>query len=277
MNRQIISNQSLRALQEYLVAWSTLSEISNLFEDEGIFRREDFDPGESSQRRNLIKQYYASCDLSDWNDVRKVLKIFESAVIELQTGQSIYFHEEKEQHCERILNYLKRDGFELDGNRLVKQGGKLALKELSSHAEKLSANNLHLQISRIEASVEIDPDLAIGTAKELVETTCKTILSEGGVAYNGLDLMALVKETRKVLQLTPDDIPDTAKAATTIKRMLNNLGTITQGLAELRNSYGTGHGKEGRKSGLQPRHARLAVGAATTLAAFLLETHEMRD
>jgi hypothetical protein len=63
--------------------------------------------------------------------------------------------------------------------------------------------------------------------------------------------------------------------------LLNNslapaLATVSQSLAELRNLYGTGHGKGGRTKGLSPRHAKLAVGAAATLAVFLFETHKER-
>src|SRR5947209_5042830 len=57
---------------------------------------------------------------------------------------------------------------------------------------------------------------------------------------------------------------------------LNNLATISQGLAELRNPFGTGHGKDAGSRGLNKRHARLAVGAATTLGVFLFETHQER-
>jgi Abortive infection C-terminus len=74
-----------------------------------------------------------------------------------------------------------------------------------------------------------------------------------------------------------DDVPDSAKAADTIRRLLGNLGSITQSLAELRNAYGTGHGHDGRAKGLSPRHARLAAGAACTLAKFLFETHQHRS
>ncbi len=63
------------------------------------------------------------------------------------------------------------------------------------------------------------------------------------------------------------------KAAETIKRLLSNLATITQGVSELRNRYGTGHGKAAGSKVLGPRHAKLAVGAASTLAVFLVETH----
>jgi len=71
-------------------------------------------------------------------------------------------------------------------------------------------------------------------------------------------------------------VPEKSKAAETIKRLLSNLATITQGVAELRNHYGTGHGKPAGAKGLQSRHAKLAVGAASTLAVFLAETHNER-
>jgi hypothetical protein len=69
-------------------------------------------------------------------------------------------------------------------------------------------------------------------------------------------------------------IPDAARGADVIKRLLSNLGTIDNGLAELRGLYGTGHGKHGSSLGLSARHAKLAVGAASTLAVFLFETHK---
>lgn len=141
----------------------------------------------------------------------------------------------------------------------------------------LDRNYVFQQITRMEAAIEPNPDLAIGTAKELVETCCRTILEErGNSAHHNLEVPQLVKLTCKELQLTPDDIADSAAAADIIKRLLSNLATITQGVAELRNKYGTGHGKAANAKGLQPRHAKLAVGAASTLAIFLVETHEAR-
>lgn len=79
-----------------------------------------------------------------------------------------------------------------------------------------------------------------------------------------------------MLDPTPADIPEKAKASENIKRLLSNLASITQGVAELPNHYGTGHGKAAGAKGLQPRHAKLAVGAASTLAVFLAETHNER-
>ena len=69
------------------------------------------------------------------------------------------------------------------------------------------------QIHRIEQSIESDPALAIGTAKELIETCCKTILAERGKPVEGTpDIPTLTKETLKELKLVPDGVPDSHRA-----------------------------------------------------------------
>lgn len=148
-------------------------------------------------------------------------------------------------------------------------------ESLKEHAKVFNANHLAEQIRRLEASIETDPSLAIGTAKELIETCCKTILAERGKPVAGTpDVSTLTKETLKELKLVPEGIPEAARGADVIKRLLSNLGTIGNGLAELRGLYGTGHGKHGSATGLSVRHAKLAVGAAATLTIFLFETHK---
>src|SRR3974377_767636 len=56
-----------------------------------------------------------------------------------------------------------------------------------------------------------------------------------GDLSNQIGSMELCREARKELKLTPDDISNANKAADTVKRLLSNLATIVQGLAELRN------------------------------------------
>lgn len=184
---------------------------------------------------------------------------------------------------------LSNDGYEIVpkakmGGRAIFAARQIALSaELHVNALKkkftgTDANYVLEQITRMESAVENDPGLAIGTAKELVETVCKTILEERGIPLDrSPDLPKLVKQTAKELKLTPSDIPDEAKASDSIKRLLSNLATITNGVSELRNSYGTGHGKSAKTKGLGARHAKLAVGAASTLAIFLVETHHEQN
>ncbi len=151
------------------------------------------------------------------------------------------------------------------------------LSALSQTASEFNAVVLQKQIERMSQSVDTDPALAIGTAKELVETCCKTILMDRGASLPGQpDMSTLSKAVLQELQLVPEGIPDGSRGSRVIKRLLSNLATVGNGLAELRGLYGTGHGPEAGASGLQPRHARLAVGASAALATFLFETHEER-
>jgi len=196
------------------------------------------------------------------------------------------------EEVERLLQiynpHLKHDGFQIVEKTKVsgkpiyaaRNVGALGIPNLSAAKQALDLGSyVSNQITRMETSVDSVPELAIGTAKELVETCCRTILEARGKKMpenRKITVTDLVKAAREELQLTPDDIPSEAKAADTIKRLLSNLATIAQGVAELRNPYGTGHGKPADTKGLQSRHAKLAVGAATTLAIFLVETHQIR-
>lgn len=185
--------------------------------------------------------------------------------------------------------YLSKDNFELIEKTRIsdrpifigrhKLLGKTTIekskKEISNY---LSDEYVVKQINLMESAIENSPELAIGTAKELIETICNTILAERQIEVDkNWDLLQLLRQTTKQLNLTPEGIPDETKASKTIKSILGSLTTVVQGIGELRNQYGSGHGKKASFKGLTARHAKLSVGAASTLAIFLLETHKFRQ
>lgn len=131
------------------------------------------------------------------------------------------------------------------------------------------------QIDLMRKFQETNPTEAIGKAKELIESYCKTILEEEEIAIDPKwNMTKLVDELFKHFKLMPSGIDDDIKGAKSIKQILGSLKAIIQGLAELRNFYGSGHGKTSSYKGLQPRHARLAVGSATVLIQFICDTYE---
>lgn len=149
------------------------------------------------------------------------------------------------------------------------------LEALKAHATRFSSDYMHAQIRRMEASVESDPAFAIGTAKELIETCCKTILAERGKAsaVNPI-FQQLLQGTLNELELGPANVSGASRGVSAIRSILGGLGDIGCSLADFRNQFGTGHGKHGHAVDLQPRHSKLAVGAAATLVRFLFDTHE---
>lgn len=143
--------------------------------------------------------------------------------------------------------------------------------------EKFSSEYLSSQIDLMLRMQSENPTEAIGKAKELVESCCKTILDENVIEWDkNWDVGQLTGETVKFLKLMPKDIPDTAPAANEMKAILGNLRAIATNLAALRNPYGSGHGKSATYKGLEERHAKLAVGSSITLVSFLWDTHERR-
>ena len=71
----------------------------------------------------------------------------------------------------------------------------------------------------------------------------------------------------------PDGIDESARAANEIKDILQSLGKIAHSLGPIRNAYGKGHGRGRNFKGLEARHARLAIGAASTFVDFVLDRH----
>lgn len=138
-------------------------------------------------------------------------------------------------------------------------GGVYSIAELGRHA------------ARIRSGLEdgSDPELAIGSAKELLESVLKTVTSDHDQKPTE-DIPSLLKRAQKELDLDPKDVSGTLPGADAMRRTLSNLGQVVIGVAELRTLYGTGHGRSKSRE-LELAHARLVVNAAISVATFLIE------
>ncbi|WP_102789044.1 abortive infection family protein [Stenotrophomonas bentonitica] len=188
-----------------------------------------------------------------------------------------------------INDQLRGAGWEIFEEERIGGRSRYASRELVHHgqravsrgrtvADALDAGWMAKEIERLEKSIDGDPASAIGTAKELVETCCKTILNKRGVVYGkAADIGDLTKLLLVNLQLVPEAVSDEKKGADNIRLILRNLTSLTHNLAQLRGLYGTGHGRDGKHRGLQPRHARLAVASAVAFIDFVSDTYRNRE
>ena len=266
LNKDLISKATRNAFREALASF-TLSEIAMFFEGAYLTPDKDHEPQISSMRRGLVEQYYSNVDFRSHDDMKKLLSAYGEIVIKITRFNS--------ETAEDLLRRMRVDGYDFDSETFIILPGKQQplVDTIRSLASSLDLVGLKVELSRLTRAADEDPALAIGTAKEMVETICKTILADRGTSSSNGDFPILVRTVFKELSLLPEDIPSNARGAATTRRILSNLNQVAQGLSELRNLYGTGHGRDGRFVGMQPRHAKLAVGAATTLGVFLLETH----
>src|ERR1039457_6522374 len=100
---------------------------------------------------------------------------------------------------------MKRDGYDVrEDGQIVSSGAAPGLPE-GALAQFRDPAAIQEHLDRIRRSVDSDPALAVGSAKELIESTAKVVLLERGLTWNDRkdDMPALVSMAQKALLLHP--------------------------------------------------------------------------
>jgi hypothetical protein len=127
----------------------------------------------------------------------------------------------------------------------------------------------------IEGTIDSKPYVSIGKSKELIESALKYILRCENVPYsNSDDLLKLNKKVTKILKIDVQSNPNASENIRGAKQIFSGLCNIAQGMCELRNQNGDGHGYHPNHFIIPPGYARLAASASITYVAFLKETFE---
>lgn len=183
-----------------------------------------------------------------------------------------------------IQKIIRSEGYELYETKRMANRPVFSWREvgpihaIQQQAEALkqvfTSDYLRTQIDQMQQSIDNNPTDAIGKAKELIESCCKTILEDKNVTVDeGWEIPRLLKETMAVVDVLPTGLQN-AIVEDAVKKLLGNLSQMPYQLATIRNKMGTGHGKSDSFIGLESRHAKLAVGSASTLCWFLWESHK---
>lgn len=270
-----ISKPTLAVIKTALADLCTHSQLANLFE------QYEFEIGPNGDYSNKVERSGSHLDHQDWTThgvAQRLLDLLTHILVERQSrglsGRSF----EDSDPWQRIVKVLsERDRIEWDGKRFVFRNS-ATLLHVAQKVQEFDLDSVHREVERLLANVDTDPDDVLTSAKCLIESVCRAILADtgNGVIANAPDFAPLTKQAFGELRLLPDQVSNQSKGAKLVKRILQNISSVLQNLAELRNLYGDAHGKGPGTKGLEPRHARLAAGLAGTLATFLLETHDRR-
>ncbi|MFY1696002.1 abortive infection family protein [Solwaraspora sp. WMMA2101] len=237
-------------------------EIANMWQDEGFIPSGDPND-EQGVRRGLWREYEDNVDWTDPVQVERVLRVYETLLTAL-TDEAL----------DAARTFLERYGFKLGNDSRLKLPTPLPLSLPRSLVGLRDPAAILDSFERIDRALPQDPAQAIGSAKELIEATAKTVLVEIGITFDEktIKFPALVDLAQRELRLHPQQAagPD---GSSSVKRVLGGLMTVALGVNELRNEgWGTGHGRADARQGLHARHAHLAVGAARTWCQLLLDT-----
>jgi hypothetical protein len=150
--------------------------------------------------------------------------------------------------------------FVMNGARAAVGGGLLHIEE---------------QVKALELAVVENTGLAFDLAKTLIESACKTILTErGGTFDKDDDLPKLFKATTTIVPFLPVALAADSSARKSLQQTLNGLSTAVQGVCELRNAFGfASHGSEGPRPAMEGVQALLVAQAADAIIGFLYRVH----
>ena len=143
--------------------------------------------------------------------------------------------------------------------------------------EQLDEEYVKGKVHLMNVSIKSNPHLAIGTAKELIETCCKAILKQYNIEVDKKwDIQRLVKETNNVVEIVPFSIDDKELVKIATTKILSGFSNIAHGITELRNQFGSGHGHKPDFKELDELYAKLAVAASGEIVRFYLTIEKIR-
>jgi len=172
---------------------------------------------------------------------------------------------------DRIKAALAKAGLSYSTGGYIGTSSATPTASLREMIERGGLSAVELEMDRALKQVEGDPNAAAHYAGNVLEAALKAYLARKGVVFNdqGDTLSALWVLTRDALGINPKDLE-----GKDLRKIASGLNSIVDGTMYLRNKKSGAHGRtedQFRASALRPRHARLVIHSAHTLAVYVLE------
>lgn len=265
-------------MSNHLIPLSTISLISDFLSDYETHASIDsllmytLATGEAPQGSKpvKVKQWLMNTnkDLSA-NPLKVLGRILEGYI---ETCPFQYLSEESLDNYWKAIEKIKKN---LADNSLVYMNGNILFGNLNSSSrtleqliKELDVASINQEFDRAINNVESSPREAVSAASNILESICKVYIEQNKLEKpNKQDLKALFTVVRKDLNISTDSIEDED-----ILKIISGILSTVDGISALRTHASSAHGAGIRTYNLQPRHARLAIHSAHTIALFLLES-----
>ena len=179
-----------------------------------------------------------------------------------------WLYEERMAEIERLKKVFADAKLQyLQGGRLAPAAG-VPSKTLEQFVKERDSSAIEEEFTRALTNVDTKPREAVSAASNILESICKTYIAEEGLEMpQKQDLKPVWTVVRKHLGFDPGAIEDTD-----LQTILSGMISVVDGIGALRTHASSAHGAGVKVYKLEPRHARLAVHAAHTVALFILES-----
>lgn len=174
----------------------------------------------------------------------------------------------KNEFKEKLKSILSRCNLTYISGGFVSDGSSAPSKSLAELIKGRDIPAIDAEFTRALANVTSEPREAVSAACNILESIFKTyIADEGLIQPNKQDLQNVWKVVRADLGFDPSLVQDDD-----LKKVLTGILSVVDGIGAFRTHASSAHGQGRKIYNLKPRHARLAIHSAHTLALFVLET-----
>lgn len=203
--------------------------------------------------------------ISDFMDVEHYDSNFFDRITEEERAQK------RQEAQEKIITTLSKDGLTYSRGGYISKGGSIPTISLQESVKKKGLAAVEIEINRALGNVEKDPMTAVHNAGSVVEASLKAYLDHHDLPYQK-ETDTLSNLWQKVIEhigIRPKELDNKD-----LKKIASGLYSIVEGTMHLRNKKSSSHGKSQeqlQQNSIRPRHARLAIHAAHTVSAYVLE------
>lgn len=265
--RQAIPQVVIGIVAEAVAESETHASMDSLF----LYAGSPGDPPEGSKHNKALEWLRRiNKDPSIENPLEILGRIIE-AYMEADTDPVKNYYADTKVLAERkdkITNALTRCNLSYSPGGVISSAVASPSKSLEQHIRSKNISSITIEFDRALKNVENSPREAVSAACNILESICKVYIHDEKLDMPAKqDLKPVWTAVRNHLGFDPSVIEDND-----LKVILTGLFATVDGIGALRTHASSAHGSGRKVYKLEPRHARLAVHAAHTIALFILES-----
>ncbi len=163
---------------------------------------------------------------------------------------------------------LSRCNLTYHSGGVVVEGGSVPSRSLAELVRNKDVPAIEVEFERAIKNITNEPREAVSAACNILESIFKVYINDENLDQpQKQDLQSLWKVVRKDLGFDASLVQDDD-----LKKILSGVLSVVDGIGAFRTHASSAHGQGKIMYKLKPRHARLAVNSAHSIAFFVLET-----
>lgn len=270
MDNFAIPSYLISAIADAVSSSETHASLDSLF----MYANAPGDPPEGSKAVKALewlRRINKECGKETLSVVGRIIEKYMEEEVEdipsLFGGEALI--REKKLRIDRIKQALGRAGIVYTNGGILSKGEGLATKTLSELIKSRNIQAIDFEFSRALKNIDSSPREAVSAACNILESVFKVYIEEHAhlTMPAKQDLQGVWKIVRGDLGLDASILEERD-----LQEIVTGVVATVNGIGALRTHASSAHGAGKRPYKLKPRHARLAIHAAHTISAFVIET-----